>query len=151
MSTVRANTFLDGSGGNGATINGITPALASQAEAEAGSNNTKLMTPLRVAQALLAELNVSGSAPTYACRAWGTVDNSGVLLAGQNIASTTGTNPCTVTFATAMPDANYSVVVGGFGGADFTRYTHIRSKSAGSFTIASGSGLQGGVWWAVFA
>lgn len=52
MSTVRANTFLDGAGGNTATINGITPALASQAEAEAGTDNTKLMTPLRVEQAI---------------------------------------------------------------------------------------------------
>lgn len=50
-STVRANTFLDGAGGNTATINGITPALASQAEAEAGTDNTKLMTPLRVKDA----------------------------------------------------------------------------------------------------
>lgn len=50
MSTVRANIFLDGAGGNTATINGITPALASQAEAEAGTDNTKLMTPLRVSQ-----------------------------------------------------------------------------------------------------
>lgn len=54
MSTVKANSFLDGAGGNTATINGITPALASQAEAEAGTDNTKLMTPLRASQAIAA-------------------------------------------------------------------------------------------------
>lgn len=51
MSTIRANAILDAAGGNTATINGITPALASQAQAEAGTDNTTLMTPLRVAQA----------------------------------------------------------------------------------------------------
>lgn len=52
MSTVRANAIVDNAGGNTATINGITPALASQAEAQAGSDNTKLMTPLRSLQAI---------------------------------------------------------------------------------------------------
>lgn len=52
MSTIRANTILDAAGGNTTTINGVTPALSTQAEAEAGANNTKIMTPLRVAQAI---------------------------------------------------------------------------------------------------
>lgn len=53
FTTVRTNTILDAAGGNTATINGIAPALASQAEAEAGTDNTKLMTPLRVEQHML--------------------------------------------------------------------------------------------------
>ena len=52
MSTVKANFFLDSAGGNTAQINGITPALSSQAQAEAGTDNTTLMTPLRVTNAL---------------------------------------------------------------------------------------------------
>lgn len=52
MSTIRANNFLDGSGGNTATINGVTIALSSQAQAEAGTDNTTLMTPLRTFQAI---------------------------------------------------------------------------------------------------
>ena len=52
MSTVRADAILDAAGGNTATINGITPAIATSAEAETGTNNTKLMTPLRSAQAI---------------------------------------------------------------------------------------------------
>lgn len=41
-------------GASDAKVNGITVALASQAEAQAGTNNTKLMTPLRVAEAISA-------------------------------------------------------------------------------------------------
>lgn len=52
MSTVCTNAILDAAGGNTAQINGITPALASQAQAEAGTDNTTLMTPLRVADAI---------------------------------------------------------------------------------------------------
>lgn len=52
MSTIRTNAILDAAGGNTATINGVTPALASQAEAQAGTDNTKLMTPLRTAEAI---------------------------------------------------------------------------------------------------
>ncbi len=50
MSTLKANYILDAAGGNTAQINGITPAIASQAQAEAGVDNTTLMTPLRVNQ-----------------------------------------------------------------------------------------------------
>lgn len=50
MSTVKANAFVDGAGGNTATVNGITVALASQAQAEAGTDNTTQMTPLRTEQ-----------------------------------------------------------------------------------------------------
>ena len=60
MSTVKANFILDSAGGNTAQINGSTPALSSQAQAEAGTDNTTLMTPLRVAQSIatLGEPNV---------------------------------------------------------------------------------------------
>ena len=61
MSTIRANAILDGAGGNTATINGITPALATQAQATAGSDNTTLMTPLRVKQAMDARFFPTGS------------------------------------------------------------------------------------------
>lgn len=52
MSTMKVDSIVSSGGTNTAQINGITPALASQAEAEAGTDNTKLMTPLRVAQAV---------------------------------------------------------------------------------------------------
>jgi hypothetical protein len=50
--SVKANTIVDTAGGNTASINGIVPILASQAEAEAGANNAVLMTALRTKQAI---------------------------------------------------------------------------------------------------
>ena len=45
-----------------ATINGITQAIATQAEAEAGTDNTKLMTPLRTEQSILSNLATQAEA-----------------------------------------------------------------------------------------
>ena len=56
MSTIKANAYLDAAGGNTATINGITPAFSSQAQAIAGTDNTTMMTPLRVSQAITAQV-----------------------------------------------------------------------------------------------
>lgn len=55
-------------------------------------------------------LNATGSAPIYACRAWARLDGSTAIGAGNMSVSISG-GTCTVTFTTAMPDANYSVVV----------------------------------------
>ena len=55
-------------------------------------------------------LNATGSAPIYACRAWARLNGSTAIGAGNMSVSISG-GSCTVTFATAMPDANYSVVV----------------------------------------
>ena len=108
----------------------MAASIATQAEAEAGTNNTKLMTPLRVAQAVADSLNAPGSAPTYACRAWVNFNGNGTVAirASGNVSSITdnGVGDYTVNFTTAMPDANYAVFGmsggiaiddGGFGGA----------------------------------
>ena len=61
-----------------------------------------------------AALNASGSAPIYACRAWINFNGvSNVIRAHGNVSSLTdnGNNgDYTVTFATPMPDANYSAI-----------------------------------------
>jgi hypothetical protein len=51
---------IDGSGNLtvAGTVNGVTVAIASQAQAEAGTDNTTLMTPLRTAQAIDAQANM---------------------------------------------------------------------------------------------
>jgi hypothetical protein len=60
-------------------------------------------------------INASGSAPIYACRAWinfdGTSASIGTGRANGNVSGVTdhGTGDYTISFATAMPDANYSV------------------------------------------
>lgn len=129
----------------GGTITGI----ATQQEAEAGTNSTKLMTPQRTKQAIdelvlelsqeqvedstnevfgvvsgqrleqqtKAALNATGSAPTFAPRAWVNFDGiTTVTVRGSgNVSSVTrnSTGNYTINFATAMPDTNYSVCEGG--------------------------------------
>lgn len=111
--TVKANAYLDAAGGNTATINGMTPV---------GTTATQTLTNKSIDASQLtgsiasAQMGSSGSAPVYACRAWMNYDGIGLSMRGSgNIASVT--NPATgryvVTFTTAMPDANYSVVLGG--------------------------------------
>jgi hypothetical protein len=92
--------------------------LASQAQAETGTDNATLMTPLRTAQAITAQikpaLNASGSAPIYACRAWVNFNGAGTVAirTGGNVSSITdnGTGDYTVNLTTAMQDANYACV-----------------------------------------
>jgi hypothetical protein len=87
------------------------PTIASTAEAQAGTNNTNFITPLRMREGF----NASGSAPVYACRAWVNFNGTtspGTIRASGNVSSVTrnGTGDYTVNFTTAMPDANYSAV-----------------------------------------
>lgn len=122
--------------------NGLWEAIliASQAEAEAGTENTKTMTALRTIQALIAKiatteqvqagisndtlvspaglrsgLNASGSAPVYGTRAWvnfnGTTTTPTINGSG-NVSSITdrGTGKYTVNFTTNMPDDKYAIL-----------------------------------------
>jgi hypothetical protein len=96
--------------GNGVSGNPtIAAVVATQAEAQAGTNTTKLMTPLRTKEAL----NASGSAPIYACRAWVNFNGIGTVAirASGNVSSITdnGVGDYTVNFTTAMPDSSYGV------------------------------------------
>jgi hypothetical protein len=116
-----------------------TADFASQAEAEAGTDNTKLMTPLRTDQTILAQFNVSGSAPTYACRAWVNFNGTGtVAIRGSgNVSSITDNNigDYTVNFTTAMPDVNYAVI----GSAD---YSGTASTPVFNYNIVSSSSVR---------
>jgi hypothetical protein len=107
-------TVTDGDGVSGNPT--IAAVVASQAEAEAGTDNTKLMTPLRTAEAVSSALNATGSAPTYACRAWVNFDGTtspGTIIGSGNVSSVTrnGTGDYTVNFTTALPNANYAVSI----------------------------------------
>ena len=114
-----------------------SPTIASTAEAQAGTNNTNFITPLRMREGF----NASGSAPVYACRAWVRFDGTtspGTINASGNVSSVTrpGTGSFTVNFTTAIADADYSVVgscaQGGNGGN-----ISISSTSTGSFSITT--------------
>ena len=94
----------------------LTVEAATQLEAEAGTDNGKIMTALRCLQQLAAniksKLNASGDAPIYACRAWVTFSADGTVLASGNVSSVTrvSAGTYTINFTTAMPDANYSAI-----------------------------------------
>lgn len=100
-----------GSSGNFLTSNGsawasTAPPISSTAQAQAGTDNSTFISPLRLREGL----NASGSAPIYSCRAWVSFNGStGGINASGNVSSVTrnGTGDFTVNFTTAMPDANY--------------------------------------------
>lgn len=83
-------------------------------------NDTTIPTTAAVIDYVPSAMNASGSAPMYACRCWGNLNGTGTIaLRGSgNVASVTdnGTGNYTVTMATAMPDANYCVLVSGNSG-----------------------------------
>ena len=89
---------------------GITSSLsiASTAEAQAGTDNTKAITPLRMREGF----NAAGSAPVYAPRAWVNFNGQGTVAirASGNVSSITdrGVGLYTVNLATALQDVNYS-------------------------------------------
>lgn len=80
-------------------------------------------------------MDVSGSAPSFTCRAWVNFNGTGaVAIRGSgNVSSITdnGAGNYTVNFASAMPDTNYNIV------------GNIRSNSPGN-SSAYGMSLQQG-------
>jgi hypothetical protein len=114
------------------------PTIASTAEAQAGTNNTNFITPLRMREGF----NASGSAPVYACRAWVNFDGTGTVAirASGNVSSVTRINNgrYTVNLSTAMPDANYSVATSG-NRQDSTAYQgpNVWNLTTTSFSLAT--------------
>jgi hypothetical protein len=151
-----------GTSGNVLTSDGTTwtsaasPAatIASTAEAEAGTNNTNFITPLRLREGF----NASGSAPVYACRAWVNFNGTGTpaIRASGNVSSITdnGTGNYTVNFTTAMPDANY-VAVGNISldtetSAQAARGAVLRSKTTTSVRAVANASSGVSLDWPIF-
>ena len=90
------------------TTSGIIE-LATTEEAQAGTDDVRAITPLKLRNAL----NASGTAPIYACRAWVNFNGTGTVAirASGNVSSITDNSVgnYTVNFTTAMTDVNYSV------------------------------------------
>ena len=114
--------------------------IASTAEAQAGTNNTNLLTPLRLREGF----NATGTAPVYACRAWVNFNGTGTIAirASGNVSSITdnGTGDYTVNFTTAMPDVNYAAVITnvGLAASDTRRNSVIAgSESSGATTMST--------------
>lgn len=100
--------IVDGTTGITAPAAALTTPLP---EASGGTGLTTVLAATKTA------LNASGSAPIFGCRAWcnfdGTLTGTNAPRAGGNVTSVTrnGTGDYTITFTTAMPDANYAVQV----------------------------------------
>jgi hypothetical protein len=88
-------------------------AIATTGEAQTGTDNTKLITPLRMREGF----NAAGTAPVYACRAWVNFNGTGTVAirASGNVSSITdnGVGDYTINFTTAMQDTNYALVASG--------------------------------------
>lgn len=99
----------------------------------------------------------TGSAPIYGCRAWvnfngrrnatdtgASTNGANVLVrASGNVSSVlkNGTGDYTITFTTAMPDANYSVVFGGHGNTTSSNHGYLTGHPSAQdgYTPAAGS------------
>lgn len=123
--TITAGTGINVTNGDGVAGNPtIALSIATQSEAEVGTNSTKAMTPLRTVQAIKSNFNVSDSAPMFACRAWvnfnGTVANGTYTRTG-NIVTVTITSHGLVTgnvvplifTSGSATSGNYAVTVTG--------------------------------------
>jgi hypothetical protein len=134
--------------GAGANPLWASATIASTAEAQAGTENTKSLSALRLREGL----NASGTAPIYACRAWVNFNGTGTvgIRSSGNVSSITdnGTGDYTVNFTTAMPDEDYAVCVGGSritsGGTDYGYQIQTWEQLAGSvrFNTPSTSGAN---------
>jgi hypothetical protein len=135
--------------------------IATTAEAETGTNNTNAITPLRLREALRA----SGTAPIFACRAWGNFNGTSTpsIRASGNVATFTrnSSGDYTVTFITPMPDTNYAVMVVGVGSASAVSGRVLRGYAGPEYAPSTtsirfglevpGSGTLADAEWIYFA
>ena len=113
--------------------------VASTAQAQAGTSNTVLLTPLRLREGL----NATGSAPVFGVRAWANFDGitTATIRASGNIASITRTalGTYSVVFTTAMQDASYCVSSAGCQGTtgpgSFADTVVYHTRTASGFTL----------------
>ena len=89
----------------------------------------------------------TGSAPIYGCRAWvnfdgtGTIGTNMTIRGSGNVSSVykNGTGDYTITFTTAMPDANYASVSTPYDYAAVSRITSASSFKILTFNTTSGA------------
>ena len=117
--------------------------IATTAIAQAGTNDTDIITAMKLRNAL----GATGLAPIYACRA--NVCFSGLTTVSihmsQNIASITriAVGTYTVTFVNAMPHNNYAILTGA-GAGGVPRVLHYEtSKTVNGFTCAYFNTISG--------
>lgn len=121
--------------------------LATGAEAAAGTDTTRVLTPA----GLRSGLNSAGSAPIYAARAWVNFNGTGTVAirSSGNVSSLTdnGIGDYTVNFTTAMPDANYAVSLSGTdvsNGTDFPKIISFTSHAGAPHQMSTTGVRVGG-------
>jgi hypothetical protein len=135
-----------GTTGQVLTSNGNAPptwnaglTVASTSEAQAGTNNTNVITPLRLREGF----NATGSAPVYACRAWVNFDGT------SNATNLTGTYSQTGTTVTVTITA-HGYITGNRAFLDFTSGTAVDGSyevtvtDANTFTVQQASRTTSG-------
>lgn len=83
--------------------------IATQEEVNAGTNDTKIITPKKLKDSF----NINGSAPMFAARAWCSFNGAtGTIMGSGNIKSITRVSGGTydVAFSTPMQNTNYAVI-----------------------------------------
>lgn len=106
-----------------------TAKIATTAIAQAGTNDTDIITAKKLRNAL----NASGNAPISACRAWVCFNGKQsppVILSSLNISSVVknATGDYTLNFATPLENSNYSVSCGGAtGGSEYKVYPCVKA------------------------
>lgn len=90
--------------------------IATTADAQAGTDDTKVMTPVKVRDAF----NANNAPPVFACRAWvvfsvDTATGAITILGSGNVSGVirNAAGDYTINFSTAMPDANFATLVSG--------------------------------------
>lgn len=121
--------------------------LATQAEVNAGTDNTRAITPDTLNGGIRTNLNVIGSAPMYACRAWVNFDGRGVpsIRSSGNVSSITdnGIGDYTINFTNDLPDSNYAVSLSQANGGAATTLLAVKSDTAqGAATLKTSSQLR---------
>ena len=120
-------------GNNVGALNGNMVAPGTSGNALVSNGTTWTSAPLQ------GITHTTGSAPYFGARAFAKINgNTGGLIAGQNIASTSRTSAgkYTINFTTAMPDADYAIISTNFWrNAPWNEYVTVTAQSASSFSI----------------
>jgi len=128
-----------------------TAAIPEQTQAvfNAGTDTTEsTITAAKLDAKVRDELNATGAAPMFACRAWVNFNGTDTVAirASGNVSSITdnGVGDYTINFATALPDANYVPVFSTTAATagDMTRMVVVDGTTAGGATTKTVSALR---------
>lgn len=140
------------------TIDIPEPVIASEAEAKAGTNNTKFMTPLRVAQAIpftARATSIGGASVTKPAvivttyrsgNNWYRIWSDGWIEQGGYVVGTA--QQTTVNLLKAFSDTNYTLMIGQFVNKNYEGNSGILSKTATAFVGFNLMNGTGTCWYA---